>query len=171
MRRSGLFLMLAAAWLMAAGCGDDHDHGDAGHPEDGHAEAGHHEGGHGSGGGTVSVPDQYSEAVRKCEEISKKIGALISSERLSEVHAAAADITKIAEKLPELAQKDLKPELLKEVNIKAKELAGMFNEIDEAADSGNKAETIKLHTKMKALIAELVEHAGDGHDHGHEKHH
>ena len=79
----------------------------------------------------------------------------------------AADITKIAEKLPSLAQKDLKPEMLKEVNFKAKELAGMFDAIDEAADAGKKEDTVRLHGKMKALIADLKKHAGD--DHGKHK--
>ena len=153
MRRSATFLVLAAALGLAVGCGDGHDHGKEGHTEKGH----------GAGGGTVTVPDHYGEAVHKCEELSGKIGGLISSGKLSDVHAVAADITKIAEKLPELAQKDLKPEMLKEVNIKAKELAGMFDAIDEAADAGKKEETVKLHEKMKALIADLKKHAGGDH--------
>ena len=150
-------LVVATALVLSGGCSDGHDHGDEGHGEEGHGEA------HGSGGSPVTVPGHYKEAVHKCEEISGKIGGLISSGKLSEVHAAAADIKKIAEKLPELAQKDLKPEMLKDVNIKAKELAGMFHEIDEAADAGNKDETVKLHEKMKGLIADLEKHAGGDH--------
>jgi len=146
-------MALAAALAWGAGCGNGRDHG----------EKGHAEGGHGSEGGTVTVPGHYKEAVHKCEEISGKIGGLIASGKLSEVHAAAADIKKIAEKLPELAQKDLKPEMLKDVNIKAKELAGMFHEIDEAADAGKKEETVKLHERMKGLIADLEKHGGGDH--------
>ena len=151
-------LAVAAALVLSGGCGDGHDQSEKGHGEEGHGE------GHGSGGSTVTVPGHYKEAVHKCEEISEKIAGLISSGKLSEVHAAAADIKKIAEKLAELAQKDLKPEMLKAVNLKAKELAGMFHEIDEAADAGNKEETIKLHEKMKGLIADLEKHTAAGHE-------
>ena len=166
MRTSATFLAMAAALGLAVGCGDDHaedGHTEKGHSEKGHGEEGHGAEGHGSGGATVTVPDHYGEAIHKCEELSGKIGSLIASGKLSDVHAVAANVTKIAEKLPALAQKDLKPEMLKEVNVKAKELAGMFDAIDEAADAGKKEETIKLHEKMKALIAHLKEHAGDGH--------
>lgn len=151
MRTSTGTLALAAALVFATGCDKHEDHEKGGH-------------GHGTGGGNVSVPDHYKDAVHKCEELSKKIGTLINEGKLKDVHAAAADIKKIAEKLPELAQKDLKPEMLKDVNVKAKELAGMFNEIDEAADAGKKDETIKLHEKMKALIADLEKHAEGGHE-------
>ena len=168
MLRGTTFLAFAAALGLAIGCGEDH--GEHGHSEKGHGEKGHS---HGAEGGTVTVPDHYSEAVHLCEELSDKIGGLISSGKLSNVHAVAADITKIAEKLPALAKKDLKPAMLKQVNIKAKELAGMFDEIDEAADAGKKKETIALHKKMKGLIAHLKEHASDGHGkgdgHGHGK--
>ena len=168
MYRGATFLAMAAALGLAVGCGEDHS--DQAHSEDGTSEKGHSHGGashsHGAKGGTVTVPDHYGEAVEKCEELSGKIGSLISSGKLSEVHAVAADITKIAEQLPALAKKDLKPSMLKEVNIKAKELAGMFDEIDEAADAGKKKETIALHKKMKGLIAHLKEHAGDGHGKG-----
>jgi len=149
-------LALAAAIVFAAGCDKHEDHKHGG-------------GGHGDHGGTVSVPLHYKDAVHKCEELSGKIGGLISSGNLKDVHAAAADIKKIAEKLPELAQTDLKPEMLKDVNIKAKELAGMFNEIDEAADAGKKEETARLHERMKTLIADLKKHAEHG-EGGHEKH-
>lgn len=115
--------------------------------------------GHGGHSGPVAVPEHYADAVAKCEELSGKIGSLISSGKLSEVHSAAEEIQKIAEKMPEMAQKELAPEMLKEVNVKAKELAGMFHEIDGAADAGKKDETIKLHEKMKGLIADLKKHA------------
>jgi len=150
MRTCGI-LALAAAWSLAVGCGDGHDD---------HKAGGHGEKGHGAAGGAVAVPDHYKDAVAKCEELSNRIGNLITAGKLSEVHPPAADIKKIAEKLPELAQKDLKPEMLKEVNVKAKELAGTFTEIDEPADAGKKDETMKVHEKIKALIADLKKHAG-----------
>ena len=151
-----IFLTLALFGLVLGGCskgehGDGHDH--------------HH-----GGGGTVEVPKHYGEAVERCEELSKKIDGLIGKGELEDVHAVAADIKKIAEKLPELAQVDLPAGALREVNIKAKKLAGMFSEIDEAADAGKKDETIRVHSEMQALIAELKEHAEKGIHDAHEAH-
>ncbi len=109
--------------------------------------------------GPAAAPEHYKDAVAKCETLSGEIGNLISTGKLSDVHTAAEEIKKLAEKMPEMAQKELEATVLKDVNTKAKELAGMFNEIDQAADAGKKDETQKLHTKMQALIAELKKHA------------
>ena len=144
-----LTALAAAAFALVGGCGEDHD-------KDGH----HETGGHGAKGGAVAVPEHYADAIAKCEELSAKIGELIGQGKLGDVHPPAADIKKIAEKLPELAQKDLPAEMLKEVNVKAKELAGTFEEIDGPADAGKKAETQKVHDKIKGLIADLKKHAG-----------
>ena len=143
---TGLAVLLMVASLVTA-CGKD-DHADHKHDS----------------GGSVKGPANYKAAVAKCEELSKKIGELIEAGKLDKVHAAANDIKKIAEKLPEMAQKQLAAEHLKEINVKSKELAGMFSDIDKAADSGNKAETIKLHGKMKSLIADLKKHDGQHND-------
>lgn len=133
-------------------CGDDDHHGD---------------GGHGDEGGAVTVPHEYPQAVEKCEELSKKIGSLIESGELDKVHAVAADIKKIAEKLPELANEQLPASMLKEVNLTSRELAAMFDPIDKAGDAGDKAETQRLHEKMKGLIADLKKHS----EHAKEEHH
>ncbi len=150
-----ILLTLALFGLVLGGCSKGEEHGD-----------GHEHG----GGGNVDVPKHYGEAVERCEELSKKIDDLIAKGELEDVHAVAADIKKIAEKLPELAQVDLPAGALREVNIKAKKLAGMFSEIDEAADAGKKDETIRVHSEMKALIAELKEHVEKEIHHDHEEH-
>ncbi len=147
--------VLLGAWfsvLALSGCDkkEEHEHGTDAH-------------GHGTSGSAVTVPAHYKEAVTKCEELSGKIGSLLSSGNLKDVHGVAEDIKRIAEKIPELAQKEMDPSMLKEVNVKAKELAGMFADIDEAADSGKKEETRALHEKMKSLIADLKKHAIHGH--------
>jgi len=145
----GMTLLIGPA-LVISGCGN----GDDGH---GHS--------HG-GGGDVAVPDNYSHAVEKCEELSNKIGDLIKEGHLHDVHPVAAHIKKIAEKLAELAKKDLPCEMLRDVNVKARELAGMFSEIDDAADAGKKQETVEIHNKMKQLIADLKKYAShQKHDH------
>ncbi len=136
-------IAIVLAGLVLGGCGkeDEHDHG-----------------GH-EGGGNVTVPDHYAEAVAKCDELCKKIGKLIADGHLADVHSAAADIKKIAEELPKIAKRDLSASVLRDVNVKSKELAGMFSEIDEAADAGKKADTEKLHARMKELVSGLVAHA------------
>jgi len=146
-------MAFAAALGLLTGCGDSHDHGAGGHDSQKH----------GGEGGAVTVPADYAGAVAKCEELSNQIGSLITAGKLGDVHTAAADIKKIAEKLPELAQKGLPADVLKDVNIKSKDLAGTFSEIDEAADAGKKEETIRVQERMKALIADLQKHAKGGH--------
>ena len=151
----GMFVCVMALGLALGGCSKG-DH------QDGH--------GHDGSGETVDVPEHYAPAVEKCEELSQRIDDLIAKGRLEDVHAVAAGIQKIAEKLPALAKEDLPPEKLRDVNIKAKKLAGMFTEIDEAADAGKKQETMQIHSEMRGLIAELKKHAKkvDPHEgHGH----
>ena len=140
---------MAALGLVLGGCsGGDGEHG------------------HGQGGGgAIDVPDHYADALEKCEELSKKIDGLIADGQLDDVHPVAADIKKIAEKLPALAKSDLPAEKLREVNLKSKELAGLFSAIDEAADAGKKEETVRVQTQMRDIISELKEHVGDEDDH------
>lgn len=149
---------LAAVLALAAGCDkhDEHEH-TGGHD--------HEDKGHASHGGDVAVPDRYKDAVAKCEDLSNRIGGLVQAGTLRDVPGAAGDIKKIAEKLPELAQKDLKPEMVKEVNVTSKELASLFDEMDEAEHKGDKAAMQKAHDRMKALIVELKKHTGTGHEH------
>lgn len=45
-------------------------------------------------------------------------------------------------KLPRLAKGSIPDEMLSNINIKSKELAGMFTVVDKAADSGDKEGTI-----------------------------
>ena len=139
---------VAALGLVFIGCGGE--------------EEDHH-----GGGEDVTVPDHYAHAVEKCEKLSKEIDDLIRDDKLDKVHAVAKSIQMIAEKLAELAKKDLPAEMLKDVNVKAKELAGTFSEIDTVADAGDKEGTIKVHNKIKELIGHLKEHAG----HAKEKEH
>ena len=148
MKPMNLLMFTVLLSFSLTGCGGEHDE------NGGHGEHG--------GGESVEVPDDYAHAVEKCEELSKEIDELIAEGHLDDVYGVANNIVKIAEKLPELAQKDLSPGMLKEVNIAAKSLAGMFSEIDNAADAGNKAETIAVHKKMKGLIADLAKHAEHG---------
>jgi hypothetical protein len=145
-------LLIAAAMSFAlGGCGNGSDEG---------GDHGHDEGGHG-GASNVVVPDHYAHAVEKLEELATKMDGLIAEGHLDDVHPVAADIQKIAEKLPHLAKKDLPIGMLKAVNVASTALGAKFSEIDEAADGGKKAETKAVAESMKALISELKAHAGD----------
>ncbi|MCZ6808115.1 MAG: hypothetical protein O7F08_14255 [Deltaproteobacteria bacterium] len=152
-----LLIILALVSLALGGCGNGHDE------EGGHGEHGEH-----GAGPAVEVPDHYAHAVEKLEELSTKIDGLIADGHLEDVHRTAADIKKIAEKLPALAKTDLPAGMLKDVNVTAKQLAGTFSEIDEAADAGKKDETVAVHDRMKALIADLKKHAAHEEEEGHE---
>ncbi len=135
-------VMAVTLGLVIGGCGKD-EHGNHGH----------------GGSGSVHVPERYAEAVKACEALSAKIDSLIASGKLADVHGAADGIRQIAEKLPAIARKELPEQGQKEVDAKARALAALFTEIDEAADAGMKQDTIKVHGKMKELIAALRAHA------------
>jgi hypothetical protein len=97
----------------------------------------------------------YSGALAKIEEHLKAIDALIAASDLDKVHSSAEKISHVAETLPALAPKDDKAEVEKI----AKEIIALFKEIDDAADAGKKAETIKVVAKYRAKVAELKKHA------------
>jgi len=140
-------LTAGAVWL--AGCErQDHDHKHGSGPE-------------------VTVADDYGKAIEQIEEFSAQIEKDIAAGMLDKVHHPADQIRKIAEKLPGLAKGKVDAGDLKSINKHAKELVDMFDEIDKVADAGKKAETVKLHEKMKELIKELAGHA----KHGDEEHH
>jgi hypothetical protein len=127
--------------------------------------------GHHGGGGDVEVPTTYVAAIAKIKELSATIDGLIAEGKLTSVHPPAADIKKIAQALAKLADKDLPKESLRDVNVKATELAGMFTKIDQVADASKKKETIAVHDQMKELIATLEAYGTaqptqeDTHDH------
>lgn len=142
--------------LFAGGCGGEQKQdSDAG---------GEH--GHGDTEEVTRIPDTYGAAVATCEEHTRQIAELIESGKLHDVHAEAAYIRDIARKLPALARVSMPPGMLKDINLKSKELAGLFDAIDKAADSGDKEGTIRVHEQMKELVAALKAHEGhEGHEH------
>ncbi len=108
------------------------------------------------------VPGNYADAVAKMEAHLKEIRALIDKGDLEKVHPAAEKISRIAKKLAPMAPKDD----VKEVEKLCNELVALFNEIDGAADGGNKPATEKAYAKYKERIEALKKHVkGGGHDH------
>ena len=103
-------------------------------------------------GDVAAVPQTYNEAVAKCEALSREIDALIESGDLGQVHPKAQEIQSLARKLPKLAKGSVPLDALKDININSKQLAGLFDSIDAAGDSGDKEETVRVHEEMKKHI-------------------
>jgi len=137
------FVMLVLTSLFIAGCGSDQKQESPAHDD---VET------------SMKTPDTYAAAIEQCEFHLAEIAELIEKGKLSEVHREAAKIRDIARKLPQLAKGSVPVEMLKDINIKSKELAGMFTEVDKAADSGDEAGTIRAHQKMQTLVDALKLH-------------
>ena len=154
------------------------EHKEAGHHEGEHKEAAHKEGGHaekhehakvqaeGHGHSAEDVKAMvdklasYADAMHEIEEHREHIEHLIEGGKLADVHPPAEVISMIAKRLPELAKKSGIPhEHWKDINTQSRDLANMFDEIDEAADAGKKPETEAAFAKMVKLIDGLKAHA------------
>lgn len=134
------FVILSLTMLIIAGCGSEKKQESQAHDD---AET------------NTKAPATYVAAIEQCEFHLMEITELIEKGELSDVHREAAKIRDIALKLPQLAKGDVPVDMLKDINIKSKELAGMFTEIDKAGDSGDKEGTIKAHQKMKTVVDAL----------------
>ena len=137
------------------------------HQADEHQAADHHEGdsehahgGHAMSEADVSLPATFSGGVTQLAELHKKIGELIEHGELAEVHHAAEEMAIIARKMKELAQRDVDEGSRTEAGRLCNEVAGYFEPIDQAADAGNKTETVSIHKQMAATLARLQELSG-----------
>ena len=93
-------------------------------------------------------------------ESREEIEHLIESGKLTQVHPPAQMISLIAKRLPELASKSGVPkEHWKDITTQSRDLANMFDEIDEVADANKKPETEAAFAKMVKLIDGLNAHA------------
>lgn len=145
------------------------EHKEAGHHEAEHKEAVHKEAGHEKAHGHGSEADlnasveklaNYADAMHEIEEHREEIEHLIDAGKLADVHPPAQHISLIAKRLPELAQKsDVPKEHWKDINTQSRDLANLFDEIDEAADAGKKPESEAVFAKMVRLIDSLKTHA------------
>ena len=133
--------MLVLTSLFIAGCGSDQKQESPAHDD---VET------------SIKTPETYAAAIEQCEFHLVEIRELIEKRELSKVHEQAAKIRDIARKLPQLAKGNVPLEILKDINIKSKELAGMFTVVDKAADSGDKEGTIRAHQTMKSLLEQLT---------------
>ena len=108
----------------------------------------------------VVVP---SDAVAKCDEITREMEVDLSKGDFEHVAGCAADVKKIAEKLGELGKKDLHGA---DLSAEAKELVTACNEADKAADAKNKDGVSKALARMVAAV-EGLRKKGDHREHKH----
>lgn len=162
MRGSGLALLAASLIWGLCGCSGKTDTTPSSkadqHKEDDHKESGHKEGGHDEKPLTekdVKMPASFQAGVTRLEELHKKIGEEIDEGQLKHVHRLAEEMSLVAKKMKELAQKDILADKRVEAGRLCNEVAGTYQPIDEAADAGKKAETVALHKKMGEAIAKL----------------
>jgi len=162
MRGSSLALLAATLIWGLSGCSGKTDttpSNKAGtHKESGHKEAGHKEGGHDENPLTekdVKMPASFQAGVTRLEELHKKIGEEIDEGQLMHVHRLAEEMSLVAKKMKELAQKDLPTDKRVEAGRLCNEVVGIYQPIDAAADAGKKAETVALHKKMGEAVAKL----------------
>ena len=98
--------------------------------------------------------------MHEIDELREQIEHLIESGKLTDVHPPAQHIAIIAKRLPELAKKSgISQEQWKGINTQSRDLANMFDEIDEAADAGKKPETEAAFARIVKLIDSLKAHA------------
>ena len=95
----------------------------------------------------------FTSVINQMEMVLADVKALIDSDNLARVHAAAEGISHLAESLP--SAKDVPTEALAEIESIAQALIDLFREIDEAADAGKEAETIAVYNKYLENIAAL----------------
>lgn len=158
-KRSVLFALITAGAVLAFGAPvalAQHDH-DAKPAE---------KGGHGHGAGEKhEAPDTYASAIAEIDERLENIDNLVKAKKLDDVHAEAQVIVDVANTLAALALKPgsgVAKENVKDINKTAKELAGKFDAIDKAGDSGDEAGVKKVLAEMTALQATLKKYAPAG---------
>ena len=116
-------------------------------------------------GAKHEAPKTYAEAIAEIDEHLEAIDKLIKAKKLDDVHGEAQTIVDVANTLATLALKagsGVAKENVKEINKTAKQLAGKFDAIDKAGDSGDAAGTTKVYNEMVALQATLKKYAPAG---------
>lgn len=141
-----------SVWL--TGCGGSSEQKPAAPPPtSGHGDE--HAGGEHAG--EKHAGGEHAEGIHELDELREEIEHLIKDDKLSDVHPPAQHISLIAKRLFELARKSGVPEeSWRDINTQSRELAGLFDEVDEAADAGKKPETEAAVGKMFKLIDSLT---------------
>lgn len=103
----------------------------------------------------VTLPTSFAAGTTRLAELQKKIQELIDKNDLGSVHHAAEEMAIVARKMKQLAAQDVSEDMRTEAGRLCNEVAGYFQPIDEAADAGNKAETVAIHKQMAATIGKL----------------
>jgi hypothetical protein len=127
---------------------DEHAKGEHEHDNDGHHDMALTE-------QDVKLPESFAAGVARLADLHNKIDHLIEHDELADVHRVAEEMAIVARKMKELAAKDLADDKRTDAGRLCNEVAGYFRPIDEAADAGNKAETIAIHRQMATTIGKL----------------
>jgi len=123
---------------------------------------------HAHGGGEhgkpaeFKMPTTYKGAVNEIRIRLHEIDELITTKKLSDVHSQAEVIQKVGHLIGQLALKadsGVPKGVVKEVNKAGRELAGKFDAIDRAGDSGDAAGTRRVYDEMVKLSAVLEKYA------------
>lgn len=107
------------------------------------------------------MPTTYKAAVDEIQHRLHEISELIESKKLDDVHSEAEVIQKVGNVIGQLALKTdsgVAKTAVKEINKAGRELAGKFDAIDKAGDSGDVAGTKKVYDDMVKLAATLQKH-------------
>ena len=127
-----------------------------------------HEHGHGDAKGehgkpaVFVMPTTYKGAVEEIQHRLHEIAELIESKQLDKVHGEAEVIQKVGNVIGQLALKDdsgVPKSAIKEINKAGRELAGKFDAIDKAGDSGDLPGTKKVYEEMRKLSATLEKYS------------
>ncbi|MCI0341825.1 MAG: hypothetical protein L0216_11860 [Planctomycetales bacterium] len=108
----------------------------------------------------VKMPATFAEGVHHVEDLAAKIEAHAAGGTLGKVHRAAEEAKLVADRMADLAQKDVPAEKRAGAVAACRAVAAMFPDLDKAGDSGQKDETMKLAAKMKEHVASMRAAAG-----------
>ncbi|HKQ47533.1 MAG TPA: hypothetical protein VJZ71_05655 [Phycisphaerae bacterium] len=128
------------------------------------AQHGHMEGEHGKPA-EFKMPTTYKDGVAEIQHRLHEIEELIDSSKLADVHREAEVIQKVGNVIGQLALKadsGVPKIAIKEINKAGRELAGKFDAIDKAGDSGDAAGTRKVYDEMVTLTATLQKYVAGG---------
>ena len=100
------------------------------------------------------TPTSYADGLEKIQTHIETINGLIEANQLLRVHPVAERISRVCKKLPDFAPKGAEPA----VRTTCTAVVALFKDIDEAADSQRRAETVAVLDRYKARLAEFKRH-------------
>ena len=113
-------------------------------------EAGEHRGDHGGPEAPLAEPASLKEAVTALDATYQELAGIVKDGDLSKAHHTADRLGKLGAGLPELATKaGLGAAEARAITIAGKKLGLLFRDMDEAGDSGNRAQAQKVFARYE----------------------